>query len=181
MSLLLLATSSRAADFDGNGADDLVIGIPAEDVGSGVDAGAVEVLYGFVGGPVVLWEDSFTQDSDLPGASQSGDELGMSFATGDFDGDGFDDLAMGVPGESLGSIAQAGMVIVMYGSVYGLDDTTAETWDQDTSGVLGTAEDFDMFGWTLAAGDFNGDGRDDLAVGSPFEAIGTLEIGRAHV
>ena len=84
----------------------------------------------------------------------------------DFNGDGFDDLAVGVPGEDIGTINSAGAVNVIYGSSGGLSCGGNQFWHQDSSGILDTAEASDQFGDALAAGDFNGDGfDDDLAVG----------------
>ena len=44
--------------------------------------------------------------------------------------------------------------------------------NQNSPNVAGTAETGDLFGSALEAGDFNGDGIDDLAVGAPGEGIG---------
>ena len=44
------------------------------------------------------------------------------------------------------------------------------------------AEFNDQFGFSLTAGDFNADGKDDLAIGAPFENIGSiLDAGGAEV
>jgi len=109
---------------------------------------------------------------DLGGAVEAGDHFGAALATGDFDGDGFADLAIGVPDEEVGSIADAGQVIVVYGSAGGLGRGARAPLGiyQDVSGVLDTAEEGDRFGAAVAAGDFNGDGYDDLAVGVPGES-----------
>ena len=45
-----VAARSVQADFNHDGADDLAVGVPSEDVGSTHDAGAVNVLYGTAGG-----------------------------------------------------------------------------------------------------------------------------------
>lgn len=51
--------------------------------------------------------------------------------------------------------------------------------NQSTSGVPGTAEAGDRFGFSLAAGDFTGDGYTDLAIGSPYEDNGSIVDGGA--
>src|SRR5262245_36665004 len=83
----------------------------------------------------------------------------------DFNGDGYSDLAIGVPGEEVGGKKQAGAVNVIYGSATGLSAGGGDTgvppnqlWTQDSPGVLGVAEKEDAFGSAIAAGDFNGDG-----------------------
>jgi FG-GAP repeat len=92
----------------------------------------------------------------------------------DFDGDGADDLAIGAPLESVGSILAAGAVNVLYGSATGLSGTGSQLFTQDTPGVGSSAEEGDAFGWTLATGNFNGDTFADLAIGAPFENAGSI-------
>ena len=91
---------------------------------------------------------------------------GAAQVHGDFNGDGIADLAIGVPNEDVGTIADAGAVNVLYGTATGLSSATNQIWTQNSLGIVGdVSEDFDLFGFALAAGDFNGDGFDDLAVG----------------
>jgi len=103
---------------------------------------------------------------------------GSSSATakGDFNGDGFADLAVGVPFEDTGGAVNAGAVNVIYGGSNGLSGSSASApapqfWSQGTEGVPGANEDSDHFGAALTAGDFNGDGFSDLAIGVPDEDI----------
>src|SRR6266508_4823175 len=69
----------------------------------------------------------------------------------DFNHDGADDLAVGVPFENVGSIVAAGAVNVLYGSPTGLTTTGSQFFTQ----VAGAIETDDEFGFELAAGDFN--------------------------
>ena len=64
---------------------------------------------------------------------------------GDFNGDGFDDLAIGVPGEDVGAAGNAGAVNVIYGSKKGLRAKGDQFWHQDVLGVLDRAESADQF------------------------------------
>ena len=88
----------------------------------------------------------------------------------DFNNDGFGDLAVGVPGEDLGTATDAGAVSVLYGSSGGLA-SDGQVLSQDTAGVPGVSEDGDRFGAALVAVEFNGDAFGDLVVGAPGEDL----------
>jgi hypothetical protein len=65
----------------------------------------------------------------------------------------------------------AGEVIVVSGSSDGLDTDTAEVWTQDDIPATNGVQENEWFGYTLACGDFNGDGADDLVIAAPFEDV----------
>jgi len=90
-------------------------------------------------------------------------------AAGDFDNDGFADLAVGAPFENVGATAAAGAVSALYGSAgAGLTTTGAQSFTQ----VGGAVEPDDQFGAALASGDFDRDGVADLGAGAPGENVG---------
>ncbi|MFC7217100.1 FG-GAP and VCBS repeat-containing protein [Streptomyces polyrhachis] len=91
----------------------------------------------------------------------------------DFNGDGFADTAISAPQTTVNGRASAGTVAVVYGSATGLDKTRRQVISQDTSGIPGTAESGDEFGWDQSAGDMDGDGYTDLVVVQPNERIGS--------
>ena len=104
----------------------------------------------------------------------------VSASAADFDGDGFGDLAIGVAQEDLGSVTDAGAVNVLYGSSGGLAAAGNQVWSRNSGGVIGLAEPDDLFGFRAVAGDFNNDGRDELAIGAANETGGYV-IGDVHV
>ncbi|MEO8275825.1 MAG: hypothetical protein ABI639_06365 [Thermoanaerobaculia bacterium] len=160
-----------SGNFDGDGFDDLAIGVPGESAGSLAGAGCINVLFGTSLGLTATGSTLYLEDS-LGSFSEVGDNFGFALAAGNFDGDGFDDLAIGVPGEDAGgSILEMGQVVVMYGSAADFNLPRTRFLDQDGVLGVGTNEAGDRFGAALAAADFNGDGRADLAIGQPGEFV----------
>ncbi len=159
-------------DFDGDGYDDLAVGVPDKDVDGAAGAGQVHIIPGDSSGLTFVGDYSLTQE-DVTGftTSEAGDRWGHALASGDFNADGYDDLAVGAPTETVGSTSDAGLVIVVYGSASGLTSSGSEHWEQDDIEAGGT-EPNDLFGASLAVGDFDGDGYDDLAIGSTGETFG---------
>jgi hypothetical protein len=102
--------------------------------------------------------------------------FGFSVAAGDFNNDGKEDLAIGSPGYD-GIVIEGdgpGSVAVLYGTSGGLqvNSPAAQSWNQDKPNVDNEAENGDHFGTSLVVGDFNNDGKVDLAIGVPGEDIG---------
>ena len=160
-----------AADPNGDFRGELAVGAPGENDSTGV----VHVLVGSAAGLTATGSQLWSQDSPgVAGTAEPDDRFGNALTSGDFSGDSRGDLAVGAPGENVFS----GVVHVLYGSPAGLTATGSQLWSQDSPGVAGVAEGFDFFGGALADGDFNANGRTDLAIGAWGE---NSAAGVAHV
>lgn len=172
------SASEIRSDFNGDGYEDLAIGVAGESFGASYYAGAVHVLYGSQSGLQTVSPADQFWSQDSPGISnypERVDVFGSSLAAGDFNSDGFSDLAIGAPGESNAGVGNVGAVHVLYGSSSGLQTSSPaqQFWRQNIVGVNDVEESNDFFGSALGVGDFNGDGYSDLAIGATGETVGT--------
>jgi len=167
----LLGWSLMTGDYNGDGCDDLAMGAPGEDL----NTGAVYVAEGSGSGLLEISTDRFTRATLGAGSAEVGEQFGYSLASGDFndDVDDCDDLAIGAPYAMNG----AGAAVIANCQDVGTLLSTGVGFEQNAG--IG-AEDDDHFAMTMAAGDINGDGVDDLVIGTPdeywsYNAAGVVE------
>ena len=179
----LFGSSVATGDINADGYDDLVVGAPGEGIGKRNDAGLIHIFYGSETGLTTTNDKGYSQNTPgVNGGSESGDLFGASVAIGDVNGDGFGDVIIGAPGEGIGKRNNAGMIHILFGSGDGLTTENDIHYHQNSPGVAGGAEAGDRFGQSVAVGDINSDGADDIVVGVPGEGIGSKNnAGMIHV
>ncbi|MFF4257568.1 FG-GAP-like repeat-containing protein [Streptomyces sp. NPDC001663] len=184
------APSGLSGDFNGDGYRDTAIAAPCATVGSASCAGSVVVLYGSSSGVSATRKTVITQNSTgVPGTAEELDQFGGSLAAGDLDGDGYADLVVGTPSESVGDRDGIGAATVLWGSKSGLSGGSSLP---SPSGLT----EWGGYSSGIATGDFNRDGKTDVTVtgqsrtelyrgpfartGKPASQSGVYEVGTTY-
>jgi FG-GAP repeat len=156
---------------------DCAVGVPNEDVGSATDAGAVTIVEDIPD----FYEHGTGLDqntSGVPGTAEAGDLFGRSLDT--IQVGSTTRLAVGVPGEDIGSDANAGSVQLFTSDTKDID--AGPSLDQDTAGVADSTQSGDTFGDKVAwAAPGLGDTATRLAVSAPKEDGAASDTGVVQV
>ncbi|MCB9795523.1 MAG: FG-GAP repeat protein [Alphaproteobacteria bacterium] len=148
------------ADVNGDGRSDVIVGAPAATPSSLTDAGAAYLVFGRISNTQSL------DDADATLMGTTSEEFAgeaVAFA-GDVDGDGYDDVLVGAPGDSDDN--DVGVAYLVYGPVQGnVRLSSAEA-------ILRGVDSEDRFGATLEAADLDNDGLSDLLISAPDQAGG---------
>ncbi|ELS00264.1 FG-GAP repeat protein, partial [Gloeocapsa sp. PCC 73106] len=178
---------SSAGDINGDGFDDLIIGATAADPNGRNSAGQSYVVFGRNGGfssslnlSTLNGSNGFTingiNPDDFSGESVS--------SAGDINGDGFDDLIIGARSASPNGRSFAGQSYVVFGRNGGFNSSLNLSSLNGSNGfTINGINTFDFSGYSVSsAGDINGDGFDDLIIGTlGADANGRNSAGQSYV
>ncbi|MFD1664007.1 FG-GAP and VCBS repeat-containing protein [Streptomyces calvus] len=165
LSLTLAPTASAATsatdDFNGDGVADLVVATPNAPVDGHVNAGSVTVLYGSADGVAPARSTTLTQSSaGVPGDVRSHDLFGATHAAGDLDADGYTDLVVGTPGDSVPYSSSYGTVSVLWGGPSGLTGDGISLASPYATSEWSSEKDY---GKKVVVADLDGDGVPQIA------------------
>ncbi|GAA3807769.1 VCBS repeat-containing protein [Streptomyces phyllanthi] len=164
------AVGATPDDFNGDGYKDLVVATPKATVNGQAQAGQLTVLYGSASGVSTSRSAQISQNTaGVPGTAEAHDWFGVSYATGDLDGDGYTDLAVGASFEH-STASDLGIVQILWGGSKGLVNGALTVY-----GASGAGSSY-LYGSGLAVGDFDGDGHDQLAV-TGFAGVSVFDDG----
>jgi Ca2+-binding RTX toxin-like protein len=173
---------SSAGDINGDGRDDLIVGARLGDNG-GANAGEAYVIFGKSTGFTNIDLTSLAPaDGFIIQGQDPSDQAGCSVSSaGDVNGDGYDDLIVGAAFSDEGGHLAAGAAYLIFGKASGFANIDLSSLSPSDGFIIQNYDAYDYAGLSVAsAGDVNGDGFDDLIVGSPTNFSGA-EPGTAFV
>lgn len=169
-------------DFNNDGIDDLVVGSPFSSTGLSEWNGSIAIIYG----QKVFGEKNLNLSVTPPNimifGDRSGDQFGTSIEVGDYNNDGFDDLAVSAP-NAYENGTRPGKVYLFYGGRHSLlkNDTSIDLSIQNPDTTFTGYGSGDSFGLALKTLDINNDKIDDLLIGAPYtEAYNIADCGAVY-
>lgn len=179
----------KPGDLDGDGVADVAVALRGSSL-NGMHTGAVFLYRGLPEGGLE------PQPMQILTGRGRYDFFGQSMAAGDFNQDGCPDLAVGVRGrDTAGGDAGAVEIWLGCGAAQALEGPPGPASSRQDNGVgpdeqspmglwrtLYGEAGGDLYGWSVASGDFDGDQRDDLVVSAPrYDALEQSNSGRLYL
>ncbi|RZI40777.1 DUF4214 domain-containing protein [Herbaspirillum sp. HC18] len=172
-----------AGDVNGDGYDDVIVGFPNVQYGSGYSYVVFGKSSGFAASMLAAGlngTNGFRLDSAQNASGRSGASVGLN---GDLNGDGYSDAIIGAPFSSFGGSSLSGSGYVVFGKASGYGSVTSMSGLSGSNGfrIDGTAANNDAGTSVSFAGDINGDGFDDLVIGATGTSFNNQGSGSAYV
>ncbi|GJM26408.1 MAG: hypothetical protein DHS20C16_28230 [Phycisphaerae bacterium] len=161
-----LGEDAALGDFNGDGILDLASSAPGVNPGPPDNNINDGVIYGLFGanalqvGTITVDYASATPDFLIRG--ESNESMGAQIAAGDFNGDGYDDIAAG---QRFGGPQTNGTIDIVFGRDFSANQTFDVNVDTDVR-IVGAASD--RIGFSMSVADVNGSGTDEVVFGTPF-------------
>lgn len=176
---------SSAADLNGDGLADLIIGAKDADPNNKESAGKVYVIFGkntsFAGFSLSNLDGT---NGFVINGTNAGDKLGSAIASADLNNDGLSDLIIGANSADANGISNTGKTYVVFGRTSGYNSSFNLSTLNGTNGfAINGVNSGDFSGSSVSnAGDLNSDGIDDLVIGANFaDTNGISNTGRSYV
>ena len=179
-------SANDAGDVNGDGIDDMVIGAHFANADGKSGAGEAYVVYGSKGGFGKSFDLASLNGKNgfrLDGVNTNDYAGKLVDAAGDINGDGYDDLLVGARGADVDGKVDAGATYVVFGSKGGAASVDLSSLNGNNGFRLDGVGAGDRSGRHASkVGDLNGDGYDDLAIGSwKADPLGRKDAGETYV